>query len=395
MENSKFLFFNIIFEYKKNIFQYREFFDFSDNDDLIKYINQFYSKYKELFINNYIGNFKELRLEDISIDPSLNNNGISSPLLDALAISVKLAKHNGLINNSEKEIQFLYEFTEYYKLFLTEIKNDLHLLLIIFSNLSNITKKHNSILKIRNFLKKLNNKYQLAISITNQNINALLSSFIPTFYHTFLNHQFLIEKKDDRMSILNKYINLLKTIKLGKETYKKQKCFCLMYENEYYYTISGYDFDYTEVQLKEVNQIGIDLNKCFQNYKFHYCRINDFTLSYGITPKTNKFIQYRYPVPHFIAINKHFPSIGLQYSCCERKIFSYLINYNMKLEIYCKYAPCKKCIPALKDEKKFRQGNLSFDYFYKDFPTFKTLYKWKIKHNIKIYDTKKLIVYHG
>lgn len=395
MEKSRSLFFNIIIEYNKNIFQYRDFLDFSDNNGLINYINQYYSNYKELFINKFIGNFKELRLEDFAIDSSLHNNRISSPLLDALAISVKLAKQNGLIKNSKKEIQFLYEFTEYYKLFLTEIKNDLHLLLIIFSNLSNINKNNNSILKIFKFLKKLNNKYQLAISITNQNINTLLSSFITTFYHSFINHTFLIEKKDDRISVINKYIELLKTIKLGKEAYKKQKCFCLMNENEYYYTISGYDFDSTDAQLKEVIQIGEDLNKCFPSYKFNYCRLNDFTLSYGFTPGKKRFIQYRYPIPHFFAIYKHFPYLGLQYSCCERKIFSYLQDYNTELKIYCKYAPCKKCIPAIKDEKKFRQGKVKFDYFYKDSPTFNTLYKWKIKHNITIYDTKKMIVYHG
>lgn len=393
MANIRSLFFNIIFKYKQKIFQYRDYFNFEDSNEIIKYIKLSYPGFIGLFTQTSVGTFDTLHLESISINSSLSNNAISYPLLDALAISVKIAKQNQLIKISNQEINFLYEFTEYYKLFLTEIKNDLHLLLILFSHQSNLINNIDNINKLLNFLKKLKNKYQLSVSIGKQNISTVLSTFISTFYHKFLNHTFTINNKDGQIDILNKYIELLKTIKLGKLAYKKQKCFCLVHEKNYFYTISCYDFSYEKEQLDDLNKIGKNLHDIFSEYDFKYCAISDYTLSYGFCSANNKLIKYNYPIPHCYAFYKHFPSIDSQYSCCERKIFPFLNQYNKKIEIYCKYPPCSKCIPAVKEEKKFRQGKLTFDYFYKNRPTFRALYKRKIKHKIKIYDTKKMFIY--
>lgn len=389
------LFFNIIFQYQKKTFQYRDYFNFEDNNEIIKYIKQSYPGFRELFTQTSISSFEALRLESVSINPSLSNNSISYPLLDAFAISVKIANQNSLIHISNQEIKFLYDFTEYYKLFLTEIKNDLHLLLILYSNQSSFTESNSNTNKLLLFLKKLKKKYQLSVSVGKQSLFTVLSTFIRTFYHNFINHTFTINNNDGQIDILNKYIDLLKTIKLGRLAYKKQKCFCLVHENKYFYTISGYDFDYDKDQMDELNQIGKNLHDIFSQYEFQYCPISDYTLSYGFCSNRNRLIKYNYPIPFFLAYDKQFPSIDSQYSCCERKIFSFLNNYNIELEIYCKYAPCTKCIPAVKEEKKFRQGKLTFDYFYLNFPTFSALYKRKIKHKLKIYDTKKMLIYMG
>ena len=112
MANIKSLFFNIVFKYKKKIFQYRDYFNFEDNNEILKYAKQSYPSFIDLFSQPAIVSFETLNLESISINSSLINNSISYPLLDALAISVKVANQNQLIKISNQEINFLYEFTE-------------------------------------------------------------------------------------------------------------------------------------------------------------------------------------------------------------------------------------------------------------------------------------------
>ena len=68
-----------------------------------------------------------------------------------------------------------------------------------------------------------------------------------------------------------------------------------------------------------------------------------------------------------------------QYACCERKIFIYTDKYvseEKSMFIYCKYAPCKRCTPAI-DEQAKKHSIFMFFAFIKNAKAFKKYLKEK------------------
>ncbi len=173
------------------------------------------------------------------------------------------------------------------------------------------------------------------------------------------------------MSLLSKYKNLAPP----KVDYLYgNPCFCLAREGvDWFFSLSGYSKNCDNL----ASAIKQDLESFFCGRIFTYCKLCDDMLSYGYKDVNGKFVAFKKPVRHADRDILQFTEkeIKWQYSCCERKIFCKTQRNSESLFIYCKYMPCSRCVPAVREQKKQRYGDLYFFAFVKDFKSIQKLMK--------------------
>lgn len=167
----------------------------------------------------------------------------------------------------------------------------------------------------------------------------------------------------------------------GRFIGKKKGCFCLFDINtDEYISLSG-PFDATDCII--VSYFGYDRNKINSNNelmnKINNIILSDSTLSKSKYAKLNLLTKrYPYTTNSNIsssgetiddAINQKIDKNEIQsdYSCCERKIFSYIsATASGMCYMFVRHEPCKKCKPAIKDFLQTQGRQMRIFYYDND-----------------------------
>ena len=335
----------------------------------------FGDKYKPLFKDGEKGNvFLDDIEEELILPNTINilmdgvyciNIALLNPILYDVLTPVesevfllsKISDKEKLVNLPEimygTNIHYIAIYTELIKYKVLEDKFVLSTLLLLYDAFENINKE-----LAEELLIKINNKYSLNIT----NLNKLNKDSVKDAIFKFCNFQNINNKINYSLQIdfkdFDTFITLLKNKSIrniNDPNIYENNCFCLAQVNDdYYFSFSGYE---DKIYKYLADNIKDNLKKNFPNKKFIYCEKNDDMLSYGYRDN-NEFTKFESPKRESEQQNN--PSsepVSKQYCCCERKIFAYTnkgtIQFN-QMFIYCKYEPCKKCIPAVEEqEKKF------------------------------------------
>lgn len=176
-------------------------------------------------------------------------------------------------------------------------------------------------------------------------------------------------------SDFNMFVSLLsKYRKLGppKTDYiNGNPCFCMAHKgDDQFFSLSGYSKNCDDLAAA----IKRDLDNFFHR-NYTYCKLCDEMLSYGYKGANNQFVPFPSPILYKDRDDKRFTEDDFrwQYSCCERKIFCKVQDYDETLFMYCKYMSCSRCIPAVQEEQKRRSGGLYFSALMKEPKSIKKL----------------------
>lgn len=172
----------------------------------------------------------------------------------------------------------------------------------------------------------------------------------------------------------------------GSKKYSKEKgCFCVAItdDGKRYFALSGVDYqgkefiDSEKVDVKKYKKLA----KCLiselelKGYLYcSYCSLNHYTKSYTEITKNDEPIIYIKNKPNFIYFCEYIKNevkikgsigkdtinkVGNIFACCERKILGFIElsqgkkdNYG-KISFFSRWAPCKKCMPAIYLQKKY------------------------------------------
>lgn len=159
----------------------------------------------------------------------------------------------------------------------------------------------------------------------------------------------------------DRFLSLLRNYKPDSGNarfYDGKNCFCLAIEGrERFFALSGFDETYDKLG----NKIKNDLESYFKNVVFNFCKFDaNATLSYGYKDSNGVWQNLNPPAEFNNNSSLKIENASNQYKCCERKIFPYTKKYNKNLDIYCKYMPCCRCVPAVKEQIRMRP---SFHFF--------------------------------
>lgn len=274
-----------------------------------------------------------------------------------------ICSHNVKFFTSEK---YMAIYTELIKDEVCEIKYIISVLYWLY----NLKETINNELA-NEFLQKLKNEYfaeNIVLDIFNKSsIENSLLSFCNYRNFQSIKNKFELEFDFKRF---DRFISLLKKYRgdWSKADFTKGKnCFCLVHEGKsYYFSLSGYSNNYEDLGDKIAN----DFKGYFPNNSFQFCKIHPDMLSYGNKIFINKLVKFSSPKKFCEQKNIGDDNLKSQYSCCERKIFPYVKEKSNKMYIYCKYEPCIRCKPAIKEMKKI-YSNFRFYAFEKDSAKFK------------------------
>lgn len=231
-------------------------------------------------------------------------------------------------------------------------------------------------------------------------INNLISAIHETA-KARLKYVYNLDTTDDILEIVIKAVN--NASRYVRKKYEDDKgCFCVVVnDGKKYFAFSGDDsgehkkskinkaLEKLEVGLKNANMLGVNAERCY---------ITDKTLSYGIRTE-HDFLPFPRPLSYkkYMARFSYFDECNYRdkfyskccllsivtdytgdlYSCCERKIFSFIKNQK-PMEVHCRWAPCEKCAPAVYEEIR-KHSDFKFVALAKDFPDFEK----KLKKNIR------------
>lgn len=163
---------------------------------------------------------------------------------------------------------------------------------------------------------------------------------------------------------------------VNKYSGKKQGCYTIFVlpNGEKYWALSGTDSWDRNKRLQMEMLVKYIFDNTFgwhhvtniytKNHGIRYCPIRKKTMRYTevIEPDSNSKIKYVSKKEKLgddlktRRIDKrkddYLRKIGLTYGCCERKIMSYLSDFN-GITIYSRWAPCEKCMPAIFELGKY------------------------------------------
>ena len=296
-------------------------------------------------------------------------------LISQLITLKKIQSNPNIIIKSP--INYIAIYTELIKAEVNEIKYFLSALFHLYNSTDDIDKN-----LANNFLQRIKKKFNIKyenFTIDNKKIikDVLLSFFNYANFQNSSNKQSMVINFNN----LNRFIKLLKNYKESQVFFYQSNCFCLIQEGKkYYFSFSGYkhhkDGSFYDDDDLEYENLGTTiknkLNSFFSNKKdmFTFCRRTDSMLSYGEFCE-KKFVNFPSPISFAeqkgLVAKKKLPD---QYRCCERKIFPYIKNKSESMNIYCKYEPCIRCMPAIEEKKKLYANNFAYFAFIKDYKTF-------------------------
>ena len=257
-------------------------------------------------------------------------------------------------------LNYIGVYTELIKIYVNEIK-------YVLSALNYLNNAKNEVDKLLydNFLKKISENFLLEIKSIG-NVTTIENEML-SFNQNSKN--FFIEINLTRFDL---FIKLLENYKEagGSKFLKKGNCFCLIQKGEkFYFSFSGYKDD----KYKSLSEsLKTYLEKIFIGKIFNYCERNNDMLSYGYKNDNGEF-ELSPPPKKLSENNATEDELKWQYACCERKIFAskdFQLNESESMYIYCKYAPCEKCTPAIEEQAK-KHSNFMFFAFIKNYESFK------------------------
>lgn len=320
-------------------------------------LKDYFHEYEEIFENPVFFNVVHVgRIDESEIIPDTANI-----ILDAMWCAYAV-KHQDLDKGVEKS-DFIGIYTEFLKMDIERTKHVISALLYLLnSNDSNNTYLANE------FLIRIKEEYSIGVEFSYENKDSIFNALM-FLCHGNTNENSLECCLQVDFKNFEKFISLLKKYeKEVKQKYAKkesQNCFCLTREgNRYFFSLSGYN-DSDGYFIEYAKQIENDLKEYIEKETVSYCPLCGDTLSYGYCDG-EIFIKYKSPKKYSEFSKK---GRGGQFSCCERKIFHYTIDFKSDINIYCKFSPCTKCQPAVEEQKYKRNTNnkgLSFYSFAKD-----------------------------
>lgn len=373
---------------RKSNYEFKEVFKpYSGNELLIS--NYFESNYSEF--QTFIIDKEHYDLSFLPRNSYENNANIDSIIpnysdivLDTIFTLYFCFDPNGIYfyNLENKELPGFYDsnsilyiglFTELLKFEIDSFKYDLSIIINILNN-QNISDTQKNRL-----LNTILSKYIINININVSNQQSVSNALVAFLNCMSVNRSNTCEI-DINLFAYDTFIQLLKKHQMTNYIYKKQ-CFCLCKENsKFYFTLSGvkkepnkhmFDILQQEIETIVANEFNLSIS-------ISYCMLSDSTLSYG-RMNTNgvfeNFSIFRLPSP--ISYKDYDESKYLEkkinsFTCCERKLFAGLPDQNGILTIYCKYEPCARCIPAIKDNEK-KYFSFKFNAFAKNFEVCKKM----------------------
>lgn len=297
------------------------------------------------------------------------NNGIVN-LIDDIFLFYGVKNKKELFKSADftfgTTLNYVGIYTELIKIYTNEIK-------FVLSALNYLNNAKNEVDKLLydSFLKKISEKFLLEIKTIGNKLS--IENKMLFFYQD--SKKFSMEIN---FTIFDLFIKLLKNYKeKGVEKFIEQgNCFCLIQKGEkFYFSFSGYDD-------KHYKNLGMKMKKYLKekfNKEFYFCQTNPDMLSYGNINTDGGFELF--PSPKKLSEQNNAKKLTSLYSCCERKIFSsknFKLYESESMYIYCKYEPCKKCIPAIEEQEK-KYSNFMFFAFIKNAKAFEKYLKEKIQ----------------
>ncbi len=152
-------------------------------------------------------------------------------------------------------------------------------------------------------------------------------------------------------------------------------CFAIMHTQvDDYFALSGRQdysggvWDSVLDVSSEIEQIAKTINSALFANKYIWARLSDSTRRYtnlhnhGEDPSAiHRFVELGTDWNNPKVDDKN--TIGTTYGCCERKLQAAHNDYLFDKDFYVRWAPCKRCIPALADEKGIsRIFTIAFNY---------------------------------
>lgn len=373
MEKYNTIILNYCYKTEKNEYHFTECFKpFSGNEIL----------HNEYFIKNYqdsniaISNIDNYNTKLYLWDKSEGNTLISNiePNFSNMVLDIIFTLYFCFYSQDKDQIKilpfwyssFIYYigiYTELLKNKINEVKIDISIVLNCLENKSDLSDEQNRLLHT------IFSKYSFSVDINDNNSirNGLLQ-----ILSTCSRNNSTSCKIDIDFSLFNHFIQLLENFNYKKFIYK-EPCFCLAHENsEYFFSLSGDKKEPAEhfFTMFQTKIIEIVEKEFFKKISISNCRISDKTLSYGRKDGNGNFITFlSMKIKSPVSYKEYDESIYIEkkihsFTCCERKLFAGM-HLTGNVAFFCKYEPCKRCIPAI-NANKGKYNDLSFYAFAKD-----------------------------
>ncbi len=315
---------------------------------------------------------------DEDIGDNSNDEGMGEIITDALSIISTVTMEEKSFTYKKNE---LINFFEYYKLFIQDIKFEYSIL--VNSQISERIIEANSELTtiMFSFIDYIKRQYKLEITLSSisDQIKECLDSMEKLFYHKI---KMILSSTEIR--VINNFLDILRDSQLSSEYFYGKKCFALAYKGSFYFAVSGNDYHSPNPQIEA---LGKQIVGALSVSKPTYCIATDETPSYGYFDLNHHFVEYENVVLRGDGTASAINNVGLQYSCCERKIIHYInpefiYGSFYKLRFIIKYAPCIDCSLALtKASNRYLYG-MEIKYFFDSRKAFSQIKK-KIPNWIK------------
>lgn len=148
-------------------------------------------------------------------------------------------------------------------------------------------------------------------------------------------------------------LNDLNAIRKGYKRYfydeKPQSCYALcVADDEKFFALSGNDYSSSGIpptSNKDIDAIADAIGLSLKG--FTQVTLNDDTKRYATCLSSSEIY---YDGRETLRKDERFASvnfIGMNYSCCERKILSKIPSTAKNISLFIRFKPCKKCLPAM------------------------------------------------
>lgn len=163
--------------------------------------------------------------------------------------------------------------------------------------------------------------------------------------------------------------NYQQFINICEASYGNRCIICAKYSNDFYITISGYD--YFEDANKVIDNLKKDIEKTISNMydsgkTLEYVEMPDNVIYENIIIDLNNGVKSKFETYGKVK-NTNFNH--RKFSCCERKLLAKFDNNISNLMLFdyiiCKYEPCYMCYPFVKNLPNF--------YVYNDINIYKII----------------------
>ncbi len=365
---------NYIIKLSDKEFTYKEFFKPYSNKQLNnKDDSNFFSEDITIDLDNLFDNCVEFINEERILPETPD---ILLDMIYAFAnINYFFVEHPFAYYNFDEYLKYVGLYTELIKQNIYNLKHDLSFLINAYFFDSEDETLNRKLLRLKQ-------KYQIDYQIHYHNKESIKKTIYYLCDFNNINKKELSVNYEIDLRRVDKFISLLKNQKT-KDFIKTHGCFCLTKaDSVWYFSVSGTSPKY-DCFGKHLEH---DISQYFKFSKFIYCGLNDNVLSYGDSIINNKLKKYISPIPYSKA-KTSFPleRIKEEFKCCERKIFP-VISSTKSVLVICKYAPCPRCIPAVQQEKYFKESFIfkSFAYDYSDFLKYFNKEKTKMIHKLQL-----------